>query len=174
MKHGVNVIHSISHLIKANESRNTQFINGAKLEALLVFADYSFLASGWNGIPMSFGWICDIYHWCNEMLASCESKWGYERQYNTLGWKMGTTRGKEERQMGTVVWKRGVPQKVLQKRSMKKKSIKLKLRSAERGGVKEYGMKFRRAESGGCRCEEANWGALNEEGVGVRNEIEKR
>jgi ABC-type uncharacterized transport system ATPase subunit len=46
IKHGVNVIHSISHLIRANESRNTQFINGAKkLEALLVFADYSFLAS---------------------------------------------------------------------------------------------------------------------------------
>jgi ABC-type uncharacterized transport system ATPase subunit len=47
IKHGVNVIHSISHLIRANESRNTQFINGAnKLEALLVFADYLFLASG--------------------------------------------------------------------------------------------------------------------------------
>jgi len=47
IKHGVNVIHSISHLIRANESRNTQFINGAKmLEALLVFADYCFLASG--------------------------------------------------------------------------------------------------------------------------------
>ena len=46
IKHGVNVIHSISHLIRANESRNTQFINGAKkLEALLVFADYSFLAN---------------------------------------------------------------------------------------------------------------------------------
>jgi len=46
IKHGVNVIHSISHLIRANESRNTQFINSAKkLEALLGFADYSFLAS---------------------------------------------------------------------------------------------------------------------------------
>jgi len=45
--HVVNVIHSISHLIRANESRNTQFINGTKkLEALLVFADYSSLASG--------------------------------------------------------------------------------------------------------------------------------
>jgi len=41
IKHGVNVIHSISHLIRANESRNTQFINSTKkLEALLVFADY--------------------------------------------------------------------------------------------------------------------------------------
>jgi len=46
-KHAVDVIHSISHLIRANESRNTQFINGAKkLEVLLVVADYSFLASG--------------------------------------------------------------------------------------------------------------------------------
>jgi len=47
IKHGVDVIHSISHPIRANEIRNTQFINGAKKqEALLVFADYSFLASG--------------------------------------------------------------------------------------------------------------------------------
>ena len=47
IKHGVDVIHSIPHLIRANESRNTEFINGAqKLEALLVFADYSFLGSG--------------------------------------------------------------------------------------------------------------------------------
>jgi len=47
IKHDVDVIHSISHLFRANESRNTQFINGAKkLEALLVFVDYLFLASG--------------------------------------------------------------------------------------------------------------------------------
>ena len=47
---------------------------------------------------------------------------------------MGTTSSvKEERQMGIVVWKRGVPQKVLEKRGMKKKSVKFKLRSAERG-----------------------------------------
>jgi hypothetical protein len=47
IKHGVDVIHSISHLIRANECRNTQFINSPKkLETLLVFADYSFLASG--------------------------------------------------------------------------------------------------------------------------------
>jgi len=46
IKHDVDVIHFISHLISANESRNTQFINGAKkLEALLVFADYLFLVS---------------------------------------------------------------------------------------------------------------------------------
>jgi len=47
IKYGVNVIHYFSHLIRANESRNTQFINGAKkLEVLLVFPDYSFLARG--------------------------------------------------------------------------------------------------------------------------------
>jgi len=47
IQHGVDVIHSISHLIRANESRNTQFINGAKeLEAVIVFANYLFLASG--------------------------------------------------------------------------------------------------------------------------------
>jgi len=41
---------------------------------------------------------------------------------------------------------RRVPQKVLEKRGMKKKSVKFKLRSTERGGVKEYGMKLRSAE----------------------------
>jgi len=47
IKHGVDVIHSISHLIRAKERRNTQCINGAKkLEALFVFVDYLFLASG--------------------------------------------------------------------------------------------------------------------------------
>jgi len=51
-----------------------------------------------------------------------------------------TTRGKEEHQMGSVVWKRGVPQKVLEKCGMKKKRVKFKLRSAERGGVKECRM----------------------------------
>jgi len=71
------------------------------------------------------------------MLASCEPKWGYERQYDTFGRKMGTTiRGKEERQMGSVVWKREVPQTVLEKRGMKKKSVKFKLRSAKRGGCR--------------------------------------
>jgi len=67
---------------------------------------------------------------------------------------MGTNRGKEERQMGSVVWKGGVPQKVLEKRGMKKESVKFKLRSAERGGVKEYAMKLRRAERGGWRSAE--------------------
>jgi len=53
--------------------------------------------------------------------------------------------------MGSVVWKRGVPQKVLEKRGMIKKSVKFKLRSDERGGVEECGMKLRSAERGGCR-----------------------
>jgi len=47
IKHGVNVIHSISHVIRADESRNRQLINGAqKLEDLLVFAEQLYLASG--------------------------------------------------------------------------------------------------------------------------------
>jgi hypothetical protein len=47
IKHAVDIIQSISHLIRGNECRNTQFINSAKkLETLLIFADYSFLASG--------------------------------------------------------------------------------------------------------------------------------
>jgi len=59
-----------------------------------------------------------------------------------------TTSGKEEYQMGSDVWKGGVTQKVLEKRGMKKKSVKSKLSSAERGGVKECGMKFRSAKRG--------------------------
>jgi len=47
IKRGVNVIQYFSHPIRANERRNTQFINGAKkLEVLLAFADYWYLASG--------------------------------------------------------------------------------------------------------------------------------
>jgi len=47
IKYAVDVIHYFSHLIRANKSWNTQFINVAKmLEALLVVADYPFLASG--------------------------------------------------------------------------------------------------------------------------------
>jgi len=72
---------------------------------------------------------------------------GYERQYDTFTCKMGTTtRRKEERQIGSIVWKREVPQKVLEKRGMKKKSVKFQLRSTEIEGVKECGMKLRRAE----------------------------
>jgi len=65
-----------------------------------------------------------------------------------------TTRGTEERQMGSVVWKRRVPQKVLEKHGMKKKSVKCKLRSTERVGVKECGRKLRSAKRGGCRSAE--------------------
>jgi len=76
-----------------------------------------------------------------------------------------TTRGKEERQMGIVVWKRGVPQKVLEKRGMKKQSVKYKLRSAERRGVRECEMKLRSARTGGSRSAEWNWGAPKEGGL---------
>jgi len=60
-EHGVDVIRYSSLSIRADESRNTQFIKGAKkLQALLVFADDSYMVSGSNRIPMSFGSICDI------------------------------------------------------------------------------------------------------------------
>jgi len=65
-----------------------------------------------------------------------------------------TTRGIEECQMGRVVWKRGVPQKVLEKYGIKKKRVKFKLRSAEKEGVKECGMKLRSVERGGWRSAE--------------------
>jgi len=40
IKHAVNVIHFIPNLLRADKSRNTQCINGAKkLEVLLVFDD---------------------------------------------------------------------------------------------------------------------------------------
>jgi hypothetical protein len=46
INHGVGVIQYFSHLIKANNSSNTQFINGAKkLEAHFVYADFLFLVS---------------------------------------------------------------------------------------------------------------------------------
>jgi len=46
IKQGIHVIHYFPHLIRANESRNTESINSVmKLEAILVYADYSFLAS---------------------------------------------------------------------------------------------------------------------------------
>jgi len=51
--------------------------------------------------------------------------------------------------MGSVVWKKRVPQKVLEKHRMKKKSVKSKLRSTERGRVKECRMIFRGADRGG-------------------------
>jgi hypothetical protein len=47
IKHVVDAIHHFSNHIRANESRNTQFINGAKMvDMLLGYADYLYLASG--------------------------------------------------------------------------------------------------------------------------------
>jgi len=108
-EHCVDVIHYFSHSIKADESRDTQFINGAqKPEALLVFADDSDMGGGWIGILMSFGSIGDIQHRCNDMLASCQSKWGFERKYDIFGWKGEQLLGEKERQMGSAVQRRGV------------------------------------------------------------------
>jgi len=65
-----------------------------------------------------------------------------------------TTSGKVERQMVSDVWKRGVPQTVLEKCGMKKKSIKFNLRNTERGEDMECRMKLRSAKRGGCRSAE--------------------
>jgi len=46
IEHSGTGIENIGHLVKADEFRNTQFINGVKiLEVLLVFADDLHLAS---------------------------------------------------------------------------------------------------------------------------------
>jgi len=61
IKRSLNVIHEISHLVRANEPRNTQFINGAKkMEAHHVFPNDSSLGCGWMWIGMAFGSIYDI------------------------------------------------------------------------------------------------------------------
>jgi len=61
INHGVNVVHYFSHLIRANESRIIQFINGAKtLEVFIGFDVYTYPPSWWNWIPMSSGSICNI------------------------------------------------------------------------------------------------------------------
>ena len=89
IKHSLNVSHKMSHLIRADKHRNTQFfIGGKKLEALLVFPNNSGLPSGWNWIPMSLGVIGDIYRVGIEMLARGESRW-------SLKGNMMNLRGKE-------------------------------------------------------------------------------
>jgi len=57
--HHLNAIHYTSHLIRADKSRNTQFINiGRKLETSLVLSNNLGLANWWNLIPISFCSIC--------------------------------------------------------------------------------------------------------------------
>jgi len=93
--HCVNVIHYIPHLIRANQSRSTEYINsGKKLEVQRVFVGNSCLASWWNWFPMIFGWIGDIWYRWNEMVHGCKCKWEFERQYDIFGWKMGATNSK--------------------------------------------------------------------------------
>jgi len=55
---------------------------------------------------------------------------------------------KRSAKMGSVVWKRGVTQKVLEKSGMKKTSVKSKLSSAESGRVKECRFKLRSTKRG--------------------------
>jgi len=56
---------------------------------------------------------------------------------------------KKSAKKGSVVRKRGVTQKVLEKRVMKKKSTESNRRSTERGAVKEYVMKLGSSEKRG-------------------------
>jgi hypothetical protein len=51
--------------------------------------------------------------------------------------------------MGSVVWKREVTQKVMEKSRMTRKSVESMLSSPERGGVKECGMELMRADRWG-------------------------
>jgi len=57
--------------------------------------------------------------------------------------------GKRGAPDGECLWKGGVPQTVLEKCRIKRKSVKSKLRSAEGGRVKVCRMKLRSAERGG-------------------------
>jgi len=99
IEHGVDVIHYFSHLIRAKQSCNSKFINGAKrLEALLVFAEDSYRGSGWNRIPLIIGYSGVIRYRHNKILASYDLKLKFERQYDIFWWKRGAT-----------TWKRGVP-----------------------------------------------------------------
>jgi hypothetical protein len=62
---------------------------------------------------------------------------------------MGTTTWvKVERQMRSIVRKRGVPQKVMEKGGMEIKSATFMLRRARRRGVKEGRMKLRSSKRG--------------------------
>jgi len=89
IKHRLNVIHQISHHIRADKCRNTLFINGAKkLKVLLVFPNESGQESVRNWIPISFGCICDIKKVGIERLARGESRW-------SLKGNMINSRGRE-------------------------------------------------------------------------------
>jgi len=130
IKHGVNVIHSICSLIRANESRNTQFIKDPKmLEALLVLADYSYLASAWNWIPLSCGSIRYMWQRRNEALASCESKRAFEMQW-LFGWKRAATTRKGGLPDGECYLEKWSTQNVMEERRMKR-NTKSRLRSAD-------------------------------------------
>ena len=75
-QHLVAVFDYIPYRIQADKSSNTQFNNSVqKSTVLLASPDNLNLAGGWNWILMYFGSICDIQQRCNEMLATCKSKW---------------------------------------------------------------------------------------------------
>ena len=61
--------------------------------------------------------------------------------------------------MGSIVWKRRVTQKVLEKYRIKKKIVKSKLRSTERGRVQQCVIKLRSAKNGWVRSMQCVIGA---------------
>jgi len=61
IEHGSNVIEYIFHLMRADTTRNAEFISSIyKQEGLDVVANMSYLVSGWNRIPMPVGLLSDI------------------------------------------------------------------------------------------------------------------
>jgi len=133
--HTINVTQYFFNLIWADETRNRNFINGAKmLQAPLVFAGNSYLVGGWNKIPMWFRSISDIKQKCNEMLAGCKSELGFERQYDIFGWKRVATSRKRGALDGKCLVEKRSKQKLLEEREMKKKSAKCRVRSADGDG----------------------------------------
>jgi hypothetical protein len=96
--HRADVIQYFSHFIRGNECRNTYIINSTtKLEMVLEFLDHSYLGSGRNWIPMSFGSNCDILQRWNEMLGSYKSNFRFERQYDIFRYNRRPTSREKRR-----------------------------------------------------------------------------
>jgi len=129
----VNVIHYVTNLIRADTCGHAKVINSTqKHETLSEFADFSYMVCGRNWIAISFGMMCDIYQRYNEMLASCESEWGFEREYDIIKWKRGAT----SRERGVLDVEHCVEerstQKLMEEWGMRENSAKSRQRSTSR------------------------------------------
>jgi len=155
IEHSLNVIHYISHLIRAHKCRNTQFINSTRKEkVLLVLVNDSGQASGSNWIPMSFGLICNI-----QMVGIEVSSWGFkiefQRQYDEFGGKGGAPPGQEECLMYCTRWVRGV--------LMVMEECRMELMGADPGHEVPTGIEERISSGAARRC----WAVLKGEGSKV-------